>query len=107
MADDIFTYPIVHHAFRFVETELGVGRTDLIGPCRKPPLVRARALFVAIMKLHSTFSYPEIGRLLGGRDHTTIMHLAKVIGPRLHERDAAFVALCDRFNPKEPSTCTH
>ncbi len=104
--DEIFLNPVVLRAFRFVEGWLDVSRNELISHRRQARLVRARTLFVVIMHRHTIFSYPEIGRLLGGRDHTTIMHMVKVVAPRLRERDPAFAGLCDRFDPKEHSACT-
>jgi chromosomal replication initiator protein len=36
--------------------------------------VLARNIVVHLARRHTTLSYAEIGRALGGRDHTTIMH---------------------------------
>jgi len=32
-----------------------------------------------LCKLHTTRSYPDIGRRFGGRDHTTVLHGVKKI----------------------------
>lgn len=55
--------------------EAGLRASDIRGPCRLHRVVRVRAWIAA--ELRSTFglSYPAIGRVLGGRHHTTIMYL--------------------------------
>jgi len=45
-----------------------------VSPSRKKELVDIRDLVVFILREYAGMSYPAIGRLLGGRDHTTIMH---------------------------------
>lgn len=47
---------------------------DLKGKSRTKHLVAARTAFVRIMRLRG-FSYPAIGRALGGRDHSTLINL--------------------------------
>jgi chromosomal replication initiation ATPase DnaA len=49
---------------------------DLVGRGRQKPLVRARMLATYIFHEAPFFlSFPDIGRVLGGRDHTTALHL--------------------------------
>lgn len=53
----------------------GLSFDDLASPRRSRPYARARQ--VAMHAIHSLcphMSYPAIGRLLGNRDHTTILH---------------------------------
>jgi len=83
-------------AFDYVEVRLNVDRLALESHRRQAPLVVARALFVWIMRTHRAVSYPLIGRWLGGRDHTTIIHLQnKAID--LCRRDATFARHCEQF----------
>lgn len=88
---------IAELAFQFVEKTTGVSHMLLTSPRRQAELVQARALFVWIVRTYRpTASYPMIGRWLGGRDHSTIMHLAtKAADLRL--RDPEFDKLCERF----------
>lgn len=48
--------------------------TALKGPRRNASLVKARQVCMYFLKKELGLTYLEIGNLLGGRDHTTIMH---------------------------------
>lgn len=53
--------------------ETDVSLADLKGPCRERHLVRARWVFMR--RAHSEgISTTRIGRFLGNRDHTTVLH---------------------------------
>ncbi len=51
-----------------------VGLLDLLKQDRHPQLALARHLAMYLLKSKFGFSFPAIGKLLGGRDHTTVMH---------------------------------
>lgn len=46
----------------------------LLLPSRKPEVVQARWLAMVILRDHLKLTYPEIGAVLGGMDHSTVMH---------------------------------
>lgn len=48
--------------------------TQLKGPKRDASLVRARQITMYLLKKELQLTLVEIGNLLGGRDHTTVMH---------------------------------
>lgn len=48
--------------------------TQLKGVKRDAKLVRARQACMYVLKRESRLTYSEIGNILGGRDHTTIIH---------------------------------
>lgn len=52
----------------------GIKPTQLRGPKRDANLVKARQVAMYLLKEELGLTYVEIGGLLGGRDHTTIMH---------------------------------
>lgn len=52
----------------------GIKMTQLKGIKRDAKLVRARQACMYVLKKETGLTYAEIGNLLGGRDHTTIMH---------------------------------
>jgi len=46
----------------------------LLSKRRQKDLVEARQIAMWLAKMHTTLSLPQIGRTLGDRDHTTILH---------------------------------
>jgi chromosomal replication initiator protein len=57
----------------------GVSQTGLTGPSRRSSLVRARGITIRVARLATSASLAEIGRALGGRDHTTVLHAERKI----------------------------
>jgi chromosomal replication initiator protein len=51
-----------------------IKETMIKGPRRDSQLVKARQIAMFILKQDLSLSFTEIGNILGGRDHTTIMH---------------------------------
>ncbi len=52
----------------------GLTQTALKGPARRKTLVFARSIAVYLLRTLTSATYAQIGRALGNRDHTTIMH---------------------------------
>ncbi|OGY91052.1 MAG: hypothetical protein A3B30_03360 [Candidatus Komeilibacteria bacterium RIFCSPLOWO2_01_FULL_52_15] len=52
---------------------------DLAGVSRKKELVIPRQITMYLLREELSFSYPNIGQQLGGRDHTTAMHACSKI----------------------------
>ena len=52
---------------------------DLAGASRKKELVIPRQITMYLLREEMSFSYPNIGHQLGGRDHTTAMHACSKI----------------------------
>ncbi len=65
--------------------------TLLKGPKRDASLVKARQITMYLLKKELRLTYVEIGNILGGRDHTTVMHGVEKVEnmlisrPGLHE----------------------
>lgn len=76
--------------------EFNVDRNDLLSPRRFDELVEARAFVVWVLRsLGRPTRYARIGRILGGRDHSSIIHLhQKAIWLRLS--DARFEQACEQ-----------
>lgn len=62
---------------------------------RRAPIVLARAVAIYLARQLTPLSYDEIGRYLGGRDHTTVMHNYKRIDSRLSSDRALRSAIDD------------
>lgn len=72
---------------------------DLTGSSRTPGMVHARHIAMYLVRARTSLSLPQIGRLFGGRDHTTVLHAVrkianKVIAEDIGTRNA--IALVDR-----------
>lgn len=61
--------------------EMGIPYATLIGPDRHRQFCKARQLLMWEIKtiIKPTVSWPELGRLFGGRDHTTAIHAVRKI----------------------------
>ncbi|WP_158610976.1 helix-turn-helix domain-containing protein [Aurantiacibacter spongiae] len=58
-----------------VADTFGLSVDDIKSASRRAPAVSARAVIVRILR-EREISYAVIGRILGGRDHTTVIHAA-------------------------------
>jgi hypothetical protein len=59
---------------REVESEYGISYDDIKGSRRSPKMSYARHVVFYVAKEATSLSYPDIGRRMGGKDHTTILH---------------------------------
>ncbi len=51
-----------------------VGKRSLLGDSRARPIARPRQILMYLLRTHLGLSLEEVGRLVGDRDHTTVMH---------------------------------
>ena len=59
---------------------------EIIGPKRARPLVTARHVAMYLVRTLTDYSYPAIGRVFGGRDHTTCINAVEKITDLMSER---------------------
>ena len=59
---------------RVTAQHFGVKVTDLKGAKRHRTVVVPRMIAMYLVRKHTSASLPDIGRLFGGRDHTTVLH---------------------------------
>lgn len=86
--DDFKTYVWLADVLVMVSTITGYTVVDLRSTRRTYRVVTARQLACWLARHFTTFSYPDIARNLGGRDHTTIMHAVRVIDQKVgHHRE--------------------
>ena len=64
----------VEEILRKVSDHYNIRLSDLIGPKRLRTYARPRQMAMYLAKQMTQRSLPEIGRRIGGRDHTTVMH---------------------------------
>jgi chromosomal replication initiator protein len=62
-----------------VATFEGIGVDDLIGQNRSAKIAVPRQIAMYLLREINDISFPQIGELLGGRDHTTVMYGIKKI----------------------------
>ena len=67
---------------RFVVDYTGLRRGIIFSPRRTDSCVQARHAIWILARQHLSLSYPRIGDLSGGFDHTTIMHACETFHPR-------------------------
>ena len=66
-----------------------VSPAELTGPARRRDIYRARQAAMYVARTTSQRSYPEIGRLFGGRDHTSVLHAVRQV-PELMQQDPEY-----------------
>ncbi len=69
-----FNFERENDIVEILSNHLGFDKKVIESHNRRQEIVRARSLIVYLLREYSDLSYSAIGRLLGGRDHTTIMH---------------------------------
>jgi hypothetical protein len=70
-----------------VASHFGSTVVDIKSSRRQRPLVRQRQIAMWLCKTLTWCSYPQVGRAMGDRDHTTILHGVKVIDALLSAGD--------------------
>lgn len=56
-----------------------IGKRLLLGESRARPIARPRQVLMYLLRTHLGVPLQEIGRIVGGRDHTTVMHAVEKI----------------------------
>ncbi|WKZ25355.1 MAG: chromosomal replication initiator protein DnaA [bacterium] len=56
-----------------------LGKRQLLGESRQRPIVRPRQILMYLLKTQVGLPLQEVGRLVGGRDHTTVMHAVEKV----------------------------
>ncbi len=71
-----------------VASSFGISRAELVGSTRAATPVRARQVAIFLTRELTDLSLPQIGRLYGGRDHSTVLNSIRRVEARLDEDDA-------------------
>ena len=70
-----------------VGRHFGVSVDELRGKARHKEIVAPRHLAMYLLREDAHLSYPQIGALLGGRDHSSVVHACEKIGVQMQKRD--------------------
>lgn len=89
MRTRIYSQAIISDA---IEKVTGIGFSMLANKTRKHSVVFARHIYCYQMRDKTNLSLKEIGQMLGGRDHTTVVNSVRVYH-NLNETDDAFYQL--------------
>ncbi|HXF32789.1 MAG TPA: chromosomal replication initiator protein DnaA [Solirubrobacterales bacterium] len=71
-----------------VAERFGISRAELIGSSRAATPLRARQVAIYLTRELTDLSLPQIGRLYGGRDHTTVLNSLRRVEAGLGEDEA-------------------
>lgn len=81
--------PRVSDIVKAVSRQWDVSVTDILAHRRKASVVAPRALAMALAHRLTLHSLPSIGRKVGQRDHTTVLHHVRKLAPMLDRVEAA------------------
>ena len=56
-----------------------IGKRLLLGESRARPIARPRQILMYLLRTHQGLPLEEVGKVVGGRDHTTVMHAVEKI----------------------------
>jgi chromosomal replication initiator protein len=68
--------------------EFGVEREALVARDRRPAVATARQVAMFLARELTEHSLPEIGRGVGGRNHTTVLHAVNRVSAAIHSDDS-------------------
>lgn len=92
--NDYNAVPRMQDIIRAIEAAIHVPRGDLVSSRKAAHVVRCRHIAMWIARRASAMSFPQIGRMLGGRDHSTIMHGVNKVQRNFVEFEADVIAVC-------------
>jgi len=85
--------------FSIISKETGLSEEGVISKTRKPDYADARRIFAVIIKSNYNISLREIGNILGGRDHATIISSIKK-HDELYESNKKYIEKYNNINSK-------
>lgn len=80
----------------YVCAEAGISREDIKGPRRFRDVAYPRQEFCYLARKLTKKSLPQIGRVIGGRDHTTVMAAVRRVKERM-DRDPEYQRKIERY----------
>ncbi len=71
-----------------VAERFGIRPEILMGPRRTQTVAQPRQVAMYLMRQLTELSFAEIGRVFGGRDHSTVLYACNQVGRRMHQEDS-------------------
>ena len=68
---------------QFVTARTGITREQIESPTRKREWVQARQALTWLLRKHTDLSLNAIGAIIGGRDHSTVIHSVEAVDDAL------------------------
>src|SRR5439155_24946896 len=87
-----------------------VPMADLLGPRRSREMAFARQVAMFLLRQETSLSLADIGKELGGRDHSTILHGCDKIAEMMAETPALARTVSDlatSIKAQRPAQCGH
>jgi chromosomal replication initiation ATPase DnaA len=88
---------LVRRAIKATAEHFGTSPDVLVSARRTRPLVRWRQVAMYVAREMTGRSLPFIGKKIGGRDHTTILHGVRVVKGLILAGDAETIAAVDQI----------
>lgn len=80
--------PLAERVKERVASEFELSTDELTGPSRSAPALQARQVAILLTRELTDLSLPQIGRLYGGRDHSTVLNSLRRAEARLATDEA-------------------
>lgn len=85
--------------FKIISKETELSREEIISKIRKPDYADARRIFAVIIKSNFKVSLRDVGEILGGRDHATIISSIKK-HEELYDSNKKYIEKYNKINSK-------
>lgn len=79
--------PMIRAILALVSEQYGVPIVDLLSHRRTSTVILPRQIVMYLARAMTFRSLPEIGRMIGGRDHTTVMNAVKRVNERIDKSE--------------------
>ncbi|MGN6438520.1 MAG: helix-turn-helix domain-containing protein [Agriterribacter sp.] len=83
----------------------GVSDQSIMGKARYKEIVSARQLFCYLAKRYTGLTLVEIGKYLGGRDHTTVIHSLQRMNELIDSNDDIVIDMIAKVEAYFSSLC--
>jgi len=75
------------HIINSVADFFEVDKKEIVSRSRKKKLIKPRQVAIYLVRKHTKMSFPEIGQLIGGRDHSTVIYACEKIEKEIKENN--------------------